>query len=202
MHRAQPFERRLQPVGQRVIGRVHAGEHRIAPERRHLAGIEHGAEGGDLVVAVIGVPAAADIGFLLRLLAHLGDLRPAVDGAEEAVDVDGGKAFGEGDVLGFAQPLVAEEDHAVLAEGGADLADRVIGQVMGEIDAVQLRADMAGGGADIDGIAGHFGLLEFPVRRMMRAARRKRQRLPEFRPVCHASLRPLAGEVFRRRLVV
>jgi len=68
-----------------------------------------------------GLPAIADVAALLRLLAHLGDLRIAGHGGEEAVDIDAANAASEGEVLLRRQPLVAEEDHAALTKDTADL---------------------------------------------------------------------------------
>ncbi|MBA7683896.1 hypothetical protein ES703_92282 [subsurface metagenome] len=72
---------------------------------------------------MVGVPAAADIGFLVRFLAHFRYLRIAGRRLEEPVDVDGPEALREGDVLFGSDGLVPEEDHAVFVEGGTQLFD-------------------------------------------------------------------------------
>jgi hypothetical protein len=71
---------------------------------------------------VVGVPAAADVGLLLGLFAHLGDLGIALHRGEEAVDVDRRPAPGELDMLLGRELLVAEEDDAMLGEGVLYLA--------------------------------------------------------------------------------
>ena len=43
----QPVERRLQPVRQRVVCGIHAGEQGVAAGRRHLAGVKHRTHRGD-----------------------------------------------------------------------------------------------------------------------------------------------------------
>ena len=114
MHRAQPSSVRFRPSGESVSKAAYMLANSVSPPVvRHLARQQDRADRRLLVVAVVGVPAAADIGCLLRLLAHLGDLRIAVDRGEEAVDVDRRQARGEGDMLLRRQRLVAEEDDAV-----------------------------------------------------------------------------------------
>src|SRR5262249_20932509 len=90
---------RLQPFGKGVVSSVHAGKESVAAGRWHLAGVEHRAQCRDCIVAVVGVPAAADIPALLGFLAHLGDHRIARYSAKKAVDVDLAKASGKGEVL-------------------------------------------------------------------------------------------------------
>jgi len=138
----EAFQRRHQPVRQRVIGRIHAGKQRVAAGLRHLAGIEHRAQGRHLVVAVVGVPAAADVARLLRLLPDLGDHWIAGDGGEKAVDVNRRKPLGKRDMLLRRELLVAEKDDAVLPEGAADLGENSVVDRPGEIDATYLGADM------------------------------------------------------------
>src|SRR6516165_2256664 len=94
----QPFEGRLQPVRQRVTGGVHAREQGVPAARRHLSGVKHRAHRGCQVVAVVGVPAIADVLALRRLLAHLGDHRITGHGREETVDVDAAEALSKGEI--------------------------------------------------------------------------------------------------------
>ena len=114
---AQRFERGFQPVGERIVRGIHAREQRIAASVRHFTGIERGAESRDPVVAVIGVPAAADIVLVVRFFAHLCDRGVARNRREEAIDVDRTETLGEGDVLLRRERLIAEEHDAILAEG-------------------------------------------------------------------------------------
>src|SRR5580692_5832985 len=114
---AQALQGCLEAVGQSVISRVHAGEQRIAAGLRDLTGIKHRAQRRYLIVAVVGMPAIADIALLLRLLAHLGDHRMTGHCYEEAIYVDRAKALGEPDMLLGRQSLITEEDDAVFAKG-------------------------------------------------------------------------------------
>jgi len=112
------------------------------------------------------MPAAADVSDLVRLLAHFGDHRIAGDGGEEAVDVDRRKALGKGDMLLRRQLLVVEKDHAILAEGAADLGECAVRQRRCEVEAANLSADIARNRIDPDvavfhvilPAAGPFGL--------------------------------------------
>lgn len=90
---------------------------------------------------MIGVPAAADIGFLFLLFPNAGDLAIAVDMREEFVDVDGAEFLRKGDVLIFGEVLIAEEDHAVIGISLLDRGQFAIAQT-GEIDAQNFRAAM------------------------------------------------------------
>ena len=61
---------------------------------------------------------------------------------------------GEGDVLGAADVLVAEEQHLVLQQQGADLGDQVgVARGVAEVDVRELRADRAGQRLDPDASA-------------------------------------------------
>ena len=92
---------------------------------------------------MVGVPAAAYIGLLLGLLAHLGDLRIALHRLEEAVHVDGRPAPREFEMLLGRELLIAEEDHAVFGEGVLDLVPLPVAQRL-QIDAEDLGATAAG----------------------------------------------------------
>ena len=99
-----------------------------------FAGIQHRSQSGFDIVAMVSVPAAADIGFLFGFLADLGDLRVAFDGAEEAIDVDRAEFTGEIDVLLRGQRLIPEEHHTMFGQRRADIGNRVLAQRLDEID--------------------------------------------------------------------
>src|SRR6516225_9513840 len=131
MNGTQSLQRFLQAVRQRVVGLRHASKHRIAASRRDLAREQDRPQRRNLIVALIGMPAAADVGGLRWLLPHFRNLRVARNGLEKAVDVDSAHRFGKRDVLRGRQILIAEEDDAVLvnacrisaapsASGGSD----------------------------------------------------------------------------------
>src|SRR5436190_1862309 len=109
MNRAQSFQSSFEPVRKRLIGLSHAREHRIATMRRNLAGQQNGSEGGDVIVAVIGMPSPTDVGCLRRLLPDFCDLWIARRRLEKPIDVNGPHALGKGDMLFWREPLVPEE---------------------------------------------------------------------------------------------
>ena len=71
----------------------------------------------DRVIAVIGVPPAADIGLLGFRLADLRNFRVPAIGREIFVDVDLAPAAGESDMLFGGERLIAHEEDAVLGDG-------------------------------------------------------------------------------------
>src|SRR5262249_42853421 len=65
MDGAQTLERLLQSVGQRIIGGVHAGEHRVAATLRQFARKQHGTERWCRIEGMITMPVASHVaGFL------------------------------------------------------------------------------------------------------------------------------------------
>ena len=110
----QPLERSLESGRQRIVGAVHVGEHGVAAPAWNLEGIQQRAERGRIVVGVVGMPAAADVGLMLRLLQHHRHARLLRDGGEEAVDVDRAEPARRGQLAVRRQFLVAEEHHAML----------------------------------------------------------------------------------------
>ena len=74
------------------------------------------AHGWQHVVAVIGMPTAADIAFVMRFLQYLRHLGITVDVTKEPVDVDIPKLLRDGDVLLGGQVLVPEKQHTVFTQ--------------------------------------------------------------------------------------
>src|SRR5690606_35790656 len=144
--RLPAFDGPLVGLGERLVGRRHAGEHRVAERpavrvRRNLAGIEERAAAGYLQVAEVRVPEEAGV---LRAdgPAVLDDVRDDEDlgMARTAailpdVMLELAKAAAEGDVLLGRELLVAEEDDLVLVQEIDDLPEYVLRQLAGEVDA-------------------------------------------------------------------
>ena len=65
------------------------------------------------------------------------------------------EALGQRQQLLRRELLIAEEDHDVLEQGGAQLLDRVVVERLGEIDAEDLGAERAGERADFQTGSGH-----------------------------------------------
>ena len=66
------------------------------------------AVGRDLVVGMIRVPAAPNVGGLVRLLANLGDLGVTLRRMKKAVDVDFAPALSKSNVLVGTEILVKQ----------------------------------------------------------------------------------------------
>jgi hypothetical protein len=101
---------------------------------------------------VIGVPVAAGIAGLLRLLAHFADQRIALGMAGERgrIDFDLTETLGEGHLMIGANVLIAEKDHAMFIECGADIAIGAVVERLGEIDAADDGADIGGNALHVD----------------------------------------------------
>src|SRR5207302_10072980 len=111
-----------------------------------------------LEIADIGVPPAAEIACFLRLLANLDDLGMRGHAADEFMDLQFAEAAAEIDLLLGAQLLVVKEDHQVVEQRRADLADRRVRQSLGEIDSRYFGAERAGYPIDPDRVR-HRSLL-------------------------------------------
>jgi hypothetical protein len=88
------------------------------------------------------MPAAADIGHLLRLLGDESDLVVSLHAGEEAVDVDLAKMTRRRDMLLWRQRLIAKDDDAVLGERLTNVRYKRIREC-GKIDPGELDADGA-----------------------------------------------------------
>jgi hypothetical protein len=185
MNGTQAAERPLQTVGERLVGEVHVGEQRVAAFLGHFAREQDRAHGGFGVVAVVGVPAAADVGLLLLLLAHLGDFRIARRRHEELVDVDRSPAARERDVLLGRQLLVAKEDHAFVVEDAAKLVPLVIAEVLRQIDAEHFGAAAAGEFPHGDRFVCHRDALPFCLCCLLLIACKQRGTTP---PDCYMNM--------------
>ena len=124
VERLQPFDLLLQIIGQRIIGSAHMLEMCIAAFGRKRAGHQNRTHRRDLVVRMVGVPCAADVGFLIRLLADDRDFRVFLFQREILVDVDLTPALGKGDVFFGGKLLLAKHRHAVFVDQLLDLIHR------------------------------------------------------------------------------
>jgi hypothetical protein len=73
-----------------------AGEHRVATDGRNLACVKHRAERWPFEITDIGVPAAAEIACLVRLLADLEGVLILLRGLDEIADLQLAKPAAEG----------------------------------------------------------------------------------------------------------
>jgi hypothetical protein len=88
MHGSQSRKCLLQPVRKRVMSRIHTGKECVPAGRRHFTGVQHRTQRGFSVIAMVGVPAAADVCLLIWLLPHLSYLGITGNRLEESVDID------------------------------------------------------------------------------------------------------------------
>jgi hypothetical protein len=82
------------------------------------------------------------------------------------VDEDVAKAAGECLVLFPVEFLVAEEDHAMFVQRGADFGDDRVVEIVGDVGPENLGAAPSGDGLHLDPAVAHAGLL---VRREVRS---------------------------------
>src|SRR4051812_13659622 len=101
------------------------------------------------------MPPTADVLRLVRLLHHQRDLRIAFGMGEEPVDVDLRELARQPDVLPRRQPLVAEEDDAMVRQRAADRIQGVAGQGLRQVYAADLGPDSGASRPDHDRIAQH-----------------------------------------------
>ena len=146
MQRGQPVEIGLHAIRQRLIGRVHIGEQRVAAARRALLDVEDRAHRRLDVAGDVGVPALA-IGarrILVGIDLHQRRISPSLGAAGCTCRSPNlrpkARCCCRGDVL------VAEEDHEVFGQRAMDLVHlavgaRIVGDELADIDAGNFRAD-------------------------------------------------------------
>ena len=159
VHRVQRIEHLPHAVGERLVGEVHVGEHRVTANPRELTRIQHRAPWRSFQEGEVGVPSRTEIPRLVRLLHNLDDVRMSRKSVYVGVRFERTEAFGERAVLLRRQFLVAEEDHEVVVQRGADCLENLVGQRTGEVHTVDLCAERAGDRLDTQGRAGHCSLL-------------------------------------------
>ena len=141
MHRAHAVEISFHPVGQRVVGRIHIGEQRIAAHRRTGLDVQNAAHRRFRVAGHIAVPAFA-VG-TRRVFVGADDHQFTVPRRMRRgrVDVQFAEAAAEIQMLLRRQILVAEEDHQVFGEGALNFGERGVAQWLGQIHPADFRPD-------------------------------------------------------------
>ncbi|MEA3220990.1 MAG: hypothetical protein OZX49_02105 [Immundisolibacter sp.] len=140
---AQTVQHPAQTVRQRLVGQVHVGEQRVAPDRRQLARQQHGGDGRRFQIGRVRVPEATEIDPLVRQFDHRHDQRVAVQAAQHGVLDRLGDAPGKRQVLFGSQMLVAKEQHQVLQPGVAYLGQDRVRQFMAQVHSADLRTKSA-----------------------------------------------------------
>ena len=154
MQGGQPVQIGLHPVRQRLIGRIHAGEERIAAMRRTFLDVEDAAHRRLEVAGDVGVP-AFPIGaeaVLVRLDDH--ELGVAGFGGGGRVQMELPELPAEIQVLLLRHGLVAEEDDQVFRQRPVDLIHLPVGDGPAEVHPADLGADDGGELLDPDRLEG------------------------------------------------
>ena len=184
VHRAQFRQQALQALRQHLVGEVHAGEQGVAADRRNLSGVEQRGEGRPFQVAEIGMPGAAEVVAVLRVLRDLEDGRVAVERLHHRMHVQGAETAGEVDEVPGLEVLVLQEHDPVVEQR---LVHR---EAPREVDARDLRAERQADGVDRDGHAGTAYRLPPTACRIERVSgRRRRLASPHRHPFGRQSVR-------------
>jgi hypothetical protein len=152
---ARALEDLFHAVGQRVVSEILARKQGVAAIGRHLDRVKDRAHRRLFHHRRVGVPILADDVLVTRLAADHDDLVVQLHAAVVRVDKDLAKAAGEGLVLLRVERLVAEEDHAVLIERGADLRDHGVIEIVGDVHAADLGAAPPGDRLYLDPAIAH-----------------------------------------------
>src|ERR1700730_6010522 len=100
----------------------------VPTDGRNLACVKHRAERRPFEITDVGVPAAAEIACLVRLLADLEDALILLRGLDEIVDLQLTKPAAEGEMLFRGQMLVVKENDLMVEQCPADLAHDLVGE--------------------------------------------------------------------------
>src|SRR5262245_5379445 len=143
VERGAVLEEALRRLGQRLVGRVHAREERVAAHRGQLVHVEDAAHGRLGIAGDVRVPHLAR--HVLRVLVRVDDedLRMTLHQAGSGgVHVELAKAPAEGLVLLGGEVLIAEEDDPAVDQAVVDLLEGRLGQRLREVDAADHGAYM------------------------------------------------------------
>ncbi len=135
----------LHAVAEPVEGRRHAGEHRVAADRRHLLGDQNRGLRRLFAERLVGMPdvgAERRIGFIV---AKFDQHRDVLVAGRERMHGQFAEPAAEIHQVLRADVLVAEDDELVLDQGVLDGAADLIGDWLAKIDAGDLGAEV---GAD------------------------------------------------------
>ena len=147
---AQARQQFLHAVREGLVGEVLVGEDGVAAERRHVEGVENGAHRRLGHHRRIGVPFLADDFLVAGFSPDLHDLGIGLRALVVGVDENLAEPARERFVLGYVQRLIAKEDHAMIEQRAANVADRAVVEGLRNVDAVHLGSDGAGNRAHLD----------------------------------------------------
>ena len=155
VHAHQGVDQLLHAVRQGVVGRARVGEQRVAAARRRLDRIQQRSERRLRKVGGIGMPAAAEVLRLLRLLDDLEEIGIVRHPGHERVMAGRAEALADRHLVGRREPLAAKHEHHVLDERAPDLVPGRLVLEPGERHAADFGAECAGERFDGDAFVAH-----------------------------------------------
>ena len=102
--------------------------------------MEHRAEGGTLSIAQVAVPAVAEVMDVIGLLDDAEHVGVPVEGLDVGMPVECAESPRERRERARVERLVAEDQHQVLQQAGADAGDGVVIELARQVDAGHLGA--------------------------------------------------------------
>ena len=113
-------------VGQALVGEVLVGEQRVAAGGRHFLRVQHRAHGRAGREHLVGVPGSAEILLVGGAFDDRQDFRIVRHALHERMQVDIPPAAGKRQLLGRRQVLVADRDHQIVEQSGADFRQDLV----------------------------------------------------------------------------
>ncbi|MHC2381790.1 hypothetical protein ACVIHA_006188 [Bradyrhizobium liaoningense] len=149
VQRGEPVEIGLHAVRQRLIGRVHVGEQRVAAAWRALPDVKDRAHRRLEIAGHVGMPALAIGARRILVGVDLHQRRIVVLVRRGRMDMQFAELAAEGEMLLRRDVLIAEEDHEVFGKRAMDLVHLPVGAGVAlderaDIDARDFRADDRG----------------------------------------------------------
>ena len=125
--RLEAVDRRLDVIGQVGIGLGHVRPHRIAADRRAGDAAQHRAHWRVVAPGCIAVPSVFEVvGRRILVLVDLHQTGIFGIAADHRMVFKRPEALGKGDVIGARDVLIAQEQHLVLEQLGADRAEQIV----------------------------------------------------------------------------
>ena len=153
--RGQSRQIGLHPWRQRLIRRIHAGEHRIAPRLGHGMQMQDRAQRRISVAGQVRMPALACDELRVGVCMDCDDLRMTGDARDAGMNGQFSERTAEAFVTVVVERLIAEEQHQMISQRGLEFLSLAIGQRAGQVDAGHLRADAGGHRFDGQDIVAH-----------------------------------------------
>ena len=161
MRRRQSFEIGLHARRQRLIGRILAGEERVAAAGRHRVQVEDAAHRRLLVTGDVRVPILAVDALGIGIGMDRQDFGMPFRPGRARMNVQFTKIAAEPLVRFHVQRLIAEEQNLVLRQGLMQLLDLAVAERLGQRDAFDIGTDARCHRRDGDGFIAHDVTLQW-----------------------------------------